>query len=283
MDQARDREADAPMQAGLKQRRSSSWLWRWAMILLASCGFAAAEPLEIRVGAYDFPPYVSVDTQQTIGGMLPDLLALLNAHQQEVVFRAVPLAAKRRYSDFEARRYEAIFFKMPSWGWEGQRFEPSRVYLEDDEIYVALAAPDRDQRFFDALQERNLVGILGYHYGFAAFNSDEDYLSRHFSIMLSTSHEQNLKVLLLGRSDIAEVAIMPRAYLNWFVHRHPDATPQLLIADRPDQVYRLRTLIHPDAGLDPERLNRWLDELDTRGQLETIWRRHHWLPQRSAP
>jgi hypothetical protein len=31
----------------------------------------------------------------------------------------------------------------------------------------------------------NMIGILGFHYGFANFNSGEDYLIKEFNMMLT--------------------------------------------------------------------------------------------------
>ena len=71
-------------------------------------GLLAAQPLLaaqlIKVGAYHFPPYVSKPESEAPQGLLPDLLATLNAQQSDYQFVLVPTSVTRRFRDFQSAR-----------------------------------------------------------------------------------------------------------------------------------------------------------------------------------
>jgi hypothetical protein len=69
----------------------------------------------------------------------------------------------------------------------------------------------------------------GYHYGFAGFDADPDYLARTFNAVLTYSHDSNLLMLLARRVDIA---VVTRSYLEIFLDRPPELVTELLVSER---------------------------------------------------
>ncbi|RMF16464.1 MAG: amino acid ABC transporter substrate-binding protein, partial [Gammaproteobacteria bacterium] len=171
---------------------------RLIVCVLCAVTFSVAAREVVRVGGYSFPPYVSRIADNRVEGISGQLLVALNQVQNQYTFRFVPTSSKRRYRDFEQGRFDLMLFESPQWGWQGKPVRASRIFLTGGEVYVARRAPARDQRFFDSLDDKRIVAILGYHYGFANFVADEEVLHSRFDILLSTSHMGSLRAVLLS-------------------------------------------------------------------------------------
>lgn len=82
--------------------------------LLMALPALAGEP--VRVGAYHFPPYVVKPESAQPEGVLPELLAAINALQSNYRFTLVPTSVTRRYRDLQSGRFDLILFESPGWG-----------------------------------------------------------------------------------------------------------------------------------------------------------------------
>ncbi|OZG75469.1 hypothetical protein BTA51_00225 [Hahella sp. CCB-MM4] len=232
-----------------------------------------AEPMTVKVGAYEFPPYF-YSTHAKAGpkyeGATVALVDAINAIQSDIRLEIYLTSPKRRYLDFDRHQYDLIMFESLIWGWEGYPLEASRVFMGGGEVYVALEKPGRDQNFFNDVGSRSLVGILGYHYGFSNYISDDEYLNTKYRVFLSSDHERNLQLILLDRPSIAEVAIVTRSYLNLFMRDNPDSRGRFLVSEKCDQEYRHTILTRKQGVVSVEDLNRWLDILEKNGKLADI-------------
>lgn len=240
---------------------------------------ASAERL-VRVGAYHFPPYIVKPESETPGGLLPELLDALNAAQRQYQFKLVPTSVTRRYRDFTQGRYDLIFFESPDWGWQGIELDKLDLRISDAEVYVTRAAPGRDQSYFASLQNKRMALYNGYHYGFAGFNADQDFLSRNFNAVLTYSHDSNLLMLLHDRADIS---VVTRSYLRLYQRDNPQLGGQLLVSTRTDQVYRHHALLRPLAIIDSSGLRLLLKDLKDSGQLGGLLARYYLLDESQVP
>ena len=182
-------------------------------IMLASAPVCANET-EITVGVYHFPPIASVTPDGEPEGLLGDLLHELEQTHPGLSFRVFHTSPKRRYLDFDAGLYDVIFFESPDWGWSDKKVDITRPVLADEELYVALRKPGRDSSFFDDLQQRSIVAISGYHYGFTGYETDNSMLEQKFDIEFSDSHSRNIRLIKADRPSVAEVAIVSYSYLR---------------------------------------------------------------------
>lgn len=199
-----------------------------AAIMFALTPVHAAER-NITVGVYNFPPVASVTPDGEATGLLGDLLAEMEQFHEGVSFRVFHTSPKRRYLDFEAGLYDVIFFENPDWGWENREITISRPILADEELYVALNKPGRDLSFFNNIEDRAIIAMAGYHYGFAGFETDNDALQKKFAIEFSDSHSRNLELIKADRPSVAEVAIVSHSYLQMHLASHPGDWNKLLI------------------------------------------------------
>ncbi len=263
-------------QAGLRYG-SARWGFRdsfchtlLAMLFLAACGSAQATEL-VRVGGAHFPPYVIKPESAEATGLLPELLAALNGQQHEFEFVMLPTAIPRRFRDFQAGRIDMAVFENPNWGWQdipGARID---MGLEDAEVFVAQRRVSRDQEYFRTLVDKRLALYSGYHYGFAGFDADPEYLTREFNALMTYSHDSNLLMVLRGRADIA---LVTRSYLGMYLEKNPDQAGQFLVSTRVDQHYRHYALLRPGAPISPERFTALLEQLRAKGDLQRIFGRY---------
>lgn len=246
---------------------------RTALPLLSTLPFLPAHTVlaqssatVVRVGAYEFPPYVD----ETGGGVTRDLLELLNGAQGEFRFEMVRTAPQRRYDDLDQGRFDMIAFECRDWGWQDRPVEATRPFLRDAEVFVARAAPGIDQRYFDDLSGKTILGRLGYHYAFAGFDADPKRLEQRYRTRVTVTHEGNVRSVAAGRADLA---IVTRSFLTRFLQREPELARQILVSERTDQIYEHTILTRHGTAVTASWLNTLLDRLEADGQLETLWRR----------
>lgn len=226
---------------------------------------------EVRVGGYHFPPYLDKPESPHPQGLVPDLLHALNALQRQYHFVLVPTSATRRYRDLQGGRFDLIFFESSLWGWDVTPHLELNLSIDDAEVYVAAAEPGRGQAYFDDLKGKRLALYSGYHYGFAGFEADPEYLAHTFDALMTYSHDSNLRMLLARRVD---VAVVTWSYLQMFLDRNPQLVPELLVSERVDQQYHHQVLLRPGGVLTPDQVAGMLSELQENGELPALLRRY---------
>lgn len=244
---------------------------------------SASSETEIAVGVYHFPPAAAVQENRA-EGLLGELLAELESTHEDITFRIVHTSPKRRHMDFEAGLYDIIFFESLDWGWKSRPVDATQPVLKDEDIYLALDKPGRDQGFFDSVTDRNIVAISGYHYGFADLSTDNTELEERFQIEFSHSHARNLNLIKADRPSLAEVAIISRSYLQMYLKQNPEDQDRFLVSDVADQTYRLRILARKDGPVSADSLEQLLSPLIDDGRYQEMVERHGLqLPADLAP
>lgn len=237
------------------------------VVAILATGPLAAQQV-VHVGGAFFPPYVAKAEQSQHAGLLPQLLDALNRAQRDFRFIVRPTSIPRRFQDFEQGRIDMSMFENPAWGWQGIAHNVVDMGLEDAEVFVARVEPQRGQEYFKRLRGKRLALFNGYHYGFADFNAEPQFLAKNFNATLSYSHDSNLLMVLHGRADIA---LATRSYVSDFLEYHRQYAGQLLISQRVDQRYQHRVLLRPAAPISAAQLGRLFEQLRRDGQLATIF------------
>jgi ABC-type amino acid transport substrate-binding protein len=224
---------------------------------------------KVFVGVAHFPPYI-INEGGTVGGLAMEMLALMNAEQSNYEFVALPTLPTTRHKIFDLGRYDMSMFDNLDWGWKGRDVEASEVYLRGGEIYITRAEPGKDQTYFDSFKNKKMVGIEGYHYAFADFNSDPTYLTNNFNIELTRSNEGSIQMILAGRGDIA---VVTKAYLGMYLNDHPEDREKLLLSTKYDQTYQHRIILRRNIKLTIAEINALLASLTQSGKLDALWAR----------
>jgi len=228
---------------------------------MAPPGLAATT---VRVGAYEFPPYVP----DTGPGVTQGLIDLLNAAQPDLRFELVETSPQRRYEDLEQGRFDIIAFESLAWGWRNRPVDATHVFLRDAEVFVAKAGPGIDQTVFDSLDDKTILGRLGYHYAFAGYDADPKTLEQRFRTRVTVTHEGNIRNVVAGR---ATFAIVTRSFLNQLLKAEPNLGKRLLVSERTDQIYEHTILVRRGGPVGVDALNALLDRLEADGRLEALW------------
>ncbi|GAB7531861.1 ABC transporter substrate-binding protein [Pseudomonas sp. 3A(2025)] len=222
----------------------------------------------VRIGAVHFPPYVVRPENGQAQGLLFALVAALNRRQQVYEFVAVPTSVTRRYRDFAQGRIDIVVFENPQWGWQDIDYSSVDMGLEDAEVFVALRVQGRQQDYFADLGGKHLALFSGYHYGFARYNADPNYLTSSFHATLTYSHESNLLMVARARVDIAPVT---RSFLKDAQMRNILSTDQLLVSERVDQVYRHFALVRPEGAIAASAFSDLLRQVRDTGEMAKIF------------
>ena len=224
------------------------------------------------VGATEYPPYVTMPAQGEPRGLLPELLEAMNAVQDDYRFEITLTSTGRRYRDFTRGRIDLVLFESRQWGWQDIPMQTLDLGIDDSEVFVARAAPGRDQSYFATLEYKRLGLHIGYHYAFADFESDSERLHQRFDVIVSRSHETNLEMLLRQRIDLT---VMAKSYLRMDFDARPELRERLLVSTRVDQAFRPLALIRPNGPIDAERLSAILEALRRDGRYAALLARYH--------
>lgn len=234
---------------------------------LLSSNMTVAKSINIKVGAYEFPPFFET-LQGQPSGITPLLVDAFNQIQSEYTFELVVTSPKRRYIDFERDRIQMLFFEDPKWGWKGYPVVTSKTFLHGGEVFIAKKKKGRDDTFFSDLKQRRIAAMLGYHYKFADWNSDVEFLKKQFDIRLLSHANTIIKQVIKGKADIG---IVSKAFLDRELYRKHELNNLLIISDFYDQRYNHRVMLAEDSVIDIETINTILKDLYHSGELEKIF------------
>jgi polar amino acid transport system substrate-binding protein len=243
-------------------------------ILLCVSVLPAGAATQVRVGGYEFSPYVTIDSSMRAVGVTPDLLALLNKAQSEYEFVFVPTSPARRWADFDARKFDFLAFEDVRWlnKDDPNRAVASHVLQHSGDRYVALAAPGRDQSYFADLKSKRIAGVRGFHFGFAGGNADPEYQTQHFKMLYVSSGAAGLETVLLGRAD---VSVVSEAYVRNEMLAKPELKQKLLISDAYDVRYELSMPGRPGVQQPTMAwLNALLMRLEKEGEIDRLLGRY---------
>ncbi len=247
------------------------------MLLLSGLSFQAAAQTLVRVLAYPFPPFLNEDLKT---GLTVDLVNLMNDSQTEFLFDLHAQSPKRRYMGISSGLYDMILFEMPQWGWKDQgiQHQTTREIMTGGEVYITARHPERDQSFFNNFKNKRLSAYFGYHYGFAGFNSDRNWLQKNYQIGLQNSHK---RIVELVRAQKVDVGVVTFSFLKKCMLEKPSLAEELLISEKWDQKYSLPALLGENSTISVAELEVILDGLKNDGSLANLYRRNGLLDQLS--
>lgn len=246
---------------------------RFATLLGALCTVTSGFAQEIiRVAAVHFPPYMVHPESGVNNGLLPGLLGALNQVQDRYAFIMVPTSLPRRFQDLRQGRVDMAIFENPNWGWQEVPHTAVALGIEDAEVFVGRRAEGQDKHYFDTLAGKRLALYSGYHYAFAGFRAEPDYLTSHYRATLTYSHDSNLLMVARHRAD---VALVTRSYLRGFYERYPELRDALVVSQRADQQYQHYALLRPQAPISAAQLASYLARLHADGTLARLFGPYH--------
>ncbi|RDH44166.1 transporter substrate-binding domain-containing protein [Zooshikella ganghwensis] len=228
--------------------------------------FKLSAEITVRISMSPFEPFV-LDTDPP-SGIAIDMMELMNNFQDTYHFTFIMTTSVRRHKAFKNGLFEMSMFDNYKWGWEGFPVDVSKVYLKGGEIYVALAKPDRTQSYFKEFEQKRMIGMLGYHYGFADFNSDQSFLKERFHMSLTTNNLATITMLLKDRGDIA---VITESFFNQYLKNNQHMRNKFIRSNHYDQEYNHTIIIRKGIKPSIEEINTLLEDMEKAGILEPLW------------
>lgn len=232
------------------------------IFIFAFCCFAFqanAERVLIKVGAYDFPPFIEWKRgPQT--GVLAEFIKLLNQVQKDYYFEIVETSPNRRYQDLYQNLYDVIFFENEQWGWDKSKVSITGQFHQGGEVFIAKKVKGRGRDYFDELKGKSIRGYLGYHYAFVNFTTDPLIL-KEWNIELTTSHEGNIQAVLDERTNLA---IVTKEFLDIYLLKNPRHKKWLLVSPQMDQVYKHSAILRKNGKIGVEKLRQLINRVKRR-------------------
>lgn len=237
-------------------------------MLLWPISSASQDRQQVLVGLYHFPPFV-FKQGESVTGPGTELLYAMNAVQDNFHFTPIAISAVTRHQILELGRIDMSMFEQPEWGWNGRNVEMSDVIHDGAEVYIAQALPGRNQSYFEQFNDKRMIGVRGYHYGFAGFNSDPAYLTENHNMVLTPSNLGSIQMVLKGNRG--DIAVVTRSFLAHYLMQHPDHREQLLISEKLDQHYQLRIALQKGLEFRIDHLNQIVNTLHKKGIIDKLW------------
>ena len=219
----------------------------------------------VRVGGYPFEPFVADGH-----GITAQFLELLNKSQEDIHFELVSIPSQRRYELMRREVIDAVFFEMPVWGWQDYEaeIEVSTPIMRGTEIYVARREEGGEEAMFKLSPERKVAVTLGYHYAFADFSADQNYIRSKVDAVFAEKVSQTLRYL---RSGAVDLAVMSDIFLLSQYQKTPQLKAELAIGPVPDHNYSLPVIVHRNAPVSARQIDALVTQLRQSGELEQFF------------
>ncbi|WGL60781.1 hypothetical protein QEJ31_04105 [Pigmentibacter sp. JX0631] len=158
-----------------------------------------------------------------------------------------------------------------NWAWKDCIGKEILKIANYKEIYIAKNRKDINQTYFDNLKNKILVIIRGFHYGFAQFNSDEEYLLKNFKIEFTLSYDAILKMLDLERGDIG---VVPYTYITYYSKFMPTMQNNYFLSNITDSNDVLSIISKEKNKIKNQELIKLFDQLKAKGILKKIFQKY---------
>lgn len=221
----------------------------------------------IKVGAYDWPPYMEWKSG-IASGLLLDYVELLNKNQNHYTFKIVETSPNRRYEDLYKQHYDVIFFESVAWGWDKNLVYSSEQFLKGGEFFIAKKISGRTQSYFNDLKNKTIKAFLGYHYAFLNFSTDPQVLKK-WNVELSNSHDGNIQAVLEGRADLA---IVTYEYLHLLLKKNPALKKDIIVAKKMDQIYNHSAIALHNGKINKTDLSALLKKITKDASFKKIFK-----------
>ncbi len=176
------------------------------------------------------------------------------------------------------KKIDIIMFEDIDWGWINQNVEFSRQFhikgkpYQDADLYIALNEKSQDQSYFENFAGKILLLTRGYHYSFANYNTNENYLKQHFTADIATNPEAAIKKLLLKRGDIA---LATRSLLNNYIKANPSDKDKFFICDRKDGIYDMLIIVGRHSPVSKNEIDNLLLQLEKTELLDNFFKENN--------
>ena len=251
---------------GIKMRPHQLFL---LFVLLTFTKPSLSKTVDIDVLVEDgyFPIIINAQKKQ---GFAPEFINILNDAQEEFNFILISLPVKRLTLSVEKNNFDVLFLMAMQWlpKTTQKNIEKTEFYtITKNELYT-LKENASEQTYFDNLDKLTKVGVLGYSYQFAGFNTNAEYLREEHQVSLTIDEFNVVKMLLLRR---AEVGVLNSIAYQYFKKQNILNMDLLFKSDVPDAVYETHFLINSQSNkISSHKMDEILNLPTTQMQLQKL-------------
>lgn len=173
----------------------------------------------------------------------------MNEAQDKFVFELSITPPKERYAQILSAKQDMILFEMPTWGWQDKQDSVvfSELLLKGGEVYITKRGSKSLPKEFIDMKNLRIVGFEGYHYKFAGYQSDKEWLNKNFNITFAHTHQEILDTIRSGERD---VGVVPISYLKQHFQKFPEEISAFSVSTEFAQVYHLRALLRQNGPIN---------------------------------
>lgn len=205
-------------------------------------------------------------------GLTYDLIKVMNAIQTEYQFEVVELPVKRKFESAQQGWVDILMWDNINWGWEQENMSASVPLVACKDLYVTQNELGKTQSYFSDLKDKHIVGVNGFHYQFADFETDIEKLRNKFDITLVRNEQDAITMMLKRRAD---VAIVNSVTISWFLKSRPSMTKDILVSKRFDTQFSRHFLVPKQSEkITAGTLNAILASADKRGLLNPVYAKY---------
>lgn len=241
------------------------------LMVLGILPVKANEPVQVKVGAYEYSDIFFYDNDQP-NGVVPKLIKLLNDFQENYEFRLAETSSRRRYEGLMNGDFDLVLFDSPKWEWHELDVQFSDTLLVESDLYVALASGEDPEALFSDVLSYPILCVLGFHYSFADFNADPAFLEANYDVLLRYNEEDVFDGLLAGE---APVGVISAGFLTTKLNQQPELSEKLVFAVMPHARYDLVSVLSSNSAITLEQFNQLIAKVKDSGVADHLWQHHH--------
>lgn len=223
--------------------------------------------IEVKVRGYSFSPFLQFDSKGKPFGATIEIIEELNKLQKKYHFKFYKTSAKRRYTHFENKELDIIFFESQQWGWSKKQVEATKPFARGGEVFITKSSPDKSQSYFSSLKNKKIIGVLGFHYAFADYNSNENVLRRKYNMLLTSTPDSIISLIL---KDRGQIGVITESLLRKTINREKKLKDQILVSEVYDQEYKHTALVSSSSPIRLQELESYIALLKKTGSLQKI-------------
>ena len=204
-------------------------------------------------------------------GLSKDIVDELNAMQDDFQFTHEVIPTKRLEEMVKSGKIDIAAFHNLAWGWTKESVEKSIDLINAKDVYIALKKDQRDEKFFEDLDNRSKIGVMGFHYSFIENDLTPEQLKSKFN--LDTVHSEKAVVDMV-LSERCEVGIVSTLTLQYLMKKSPEKHTKLLISEKYDTKYDRYYVLKKGISIKKDQFDSLLLKLHESGKLKELFKNY---------
>lgn len=204
-------------------------------------------------------------------GLIKDVTDAMNTIQKDYIFTFKPYPPQRLRKEILSGYIHIAAFNNIRWNYDSAFVDTTYNIIYSKDLYIALSTKDHDQSFFKNVGKVKTIVVLGFHYKYAGFTTNQDTLKQNYNTVTTFSEPNVINMVLKKR---AEIGVVSSSLLKYTNHINQSQYDSLLISEIPDTKYSRHYLVSKKAPITADILNQIFIKLQKDGYLKRIYSKY---------